>query len=400
MIFRASGQRSTRDPAAHIADDPIHFYLWRLAHAKTQNGALVADVHFYRELAQAMILRLLEQELALVVPAEVVAKLGDDPHLPLPRPVKRIDQHHLGWAINELVRTGQVQQLFHKTKGARTVRIIVPAQQHLRTRAIHDTVQRKSALHARYLGWASGTPHHPGVLGAAAEAVVHRALHAANGYLLLNPSTGQTTMLRGAAVPGGALDNAALLTLIDPRTNTPTATYDVVIEVKNVRSWLYPGDNELHQLLWKAAGLQLALPHVTVLPVLVCRQAAHVTVTLTRTLGVYVVRTVAQLAPGNLEPAKLAEIVDELGYRIDSNDEPAPALINHFTTLIPAAAAELAGRWKTYGATFLAYYEQLRRDDLSHVDRAYLRQQLLTATDVTDYSAVDPPDAAIPWDHL
>jgi hypothetical protein len=133
--------------------------------------------------------------------------------------------------------------------------------------------------------------------------------------------------------------------------------------------------------------------------VLVCRQAAHVTVTLTRNLGVYVVRTVAQLAPANLDQSKLAEIVDELGYRIDSADQPAPALINHFTRLIPSAAADLAARWKTHGATFLEFYELLRRDDLTHDQRADLRQQLLAATDVTDYGIIDAADVEIPWDH-
>ncbi|MDN5748978.1 MAG: hypothetical protein L0H64_10765 [Pseudonocardia sp.] len=361
----------------------------------------MADVQYYRDLALNLVLALLEQELALVVPAEVVAKLGDDPRLPLPGRATRIDQHHLGWAINELVRTGQVRQLFHNTKGARTVRLIVPVNQRLRTRAIHDAVQRKAALHARYLGWASGTPNHPGILGAAAESVVHRALTAANGYLLLNPNTGQTTVLRGATVPGGPLDNAAILTVIDASTNTPTATYDVVVEVKNTRPWIYPGDDELHQLLWKAAALQQALPDTAILPVLVCRQAAHVTVTLTKTLGAYVVRTVRQLAPANIDQTKLAEVTDELGYRIDSSDDPAPALINHFTTLIPAAAAELATQWRTFGSTFLPLYELLRRDDLERCERTDLRQQLLDAASVIDYGSrrTSEQDNEVPWDH-
>jgi hypothetical protein len=347
----------------------------------------VADAAYYRDLAQLKIRELLEQELALVAPAEVVAKLGDDPRLPLPGRVRRIDQHHLGWAINELVRTGQVKQEFHRTKGARNVRVIVPAEQRLRTRAVHDAVQRKAALHARYLGWASGTPNRPGVLGPAAEALVQRALAIANGYFLLNPATGQTTLLRGVAVPGGPLDNAAILSIVDRQTNTPSGTFDVVVEVKNIRPWIYPGDDELHQLLWKAATLQQALPEVPILPVLVCRQTAHVTGILTSTLGVYVVRTVTQLAPANLNPSKLAEVVNELGYRINSSDEPAPALINHFNTLIPAAAPQLASRWRTVGSKFLPYYQQLRRDDLDRAEREALREELLAAVSITDHGS-------------
>lgn len=156
----------------------------------------------------------------------MVAKLADDPRLPLPGRVKRIDQHHIGWAINQLVRTGQVERRNRTSKGARPVHLIVPAEQHRRTRAIEDAVKRKSALQARYLGWASGTPNHPGLLGPAAEAVVHRALLTASsvGYVLLNRTTGQTTVLRGVAVPGGALDNTAILFALDRQTNTPTGT--------------------------------------------------------------------------------------------------------------------------------------------------------------------------------
>jgi hypothetical protein len=362
----------------------------------------VADAGFYRGLALRLIPELLEQELALIAPAEVVAKLGDDPRLPLPAGVKRIDQHHLGWAITHLIRTGAVEQRYHKTKGARTVRLIVPANQRLRTRAIHDAVQRKSALHARYLGWASGTENHPGILGPAAEAVVHRALLAANGYFLLNPATGQTRMLRGATVPGGPLDNAAILTVLDPQTNTPTASIDVAVEVKNVRPWIYPGDDELHQLLWKAATLQQALPDTAILPVLVCRQAAHVTVSLTNTLGAYVVRTVRQLAPGNINADRLTEVVTELGYRIDASDEPAPALLNHFATLIPQKATELADRWKRLGATLLPLYEQLRRDDLDQEERETLRQELLDAAGVIGYAAAHDATGGdmAPWDDI
>jgi hypothetical protein len=348
----------------------------------------MADAQYYRDLALALIPQLLEQELALIAPAEVAAKLADDPRLPLPGRVKRIDPHHLGWATNELIRSGQISQLFHRTKGARTVRLIVPTNQHLRIRAINDAVQRKSALQARYLGWASGTPNHPGVLGAGGESVVHSALITASphGYYLLNPTTGQTRMLRGLAVPGGALDNAAILTAVDRQTNTPTGTFDVLVEVKNVRHWLYPGDSEVHQLLWKAAALQQALPDVPILPVLVCREAAHITIKLTYNIGVYVIRTVNQLAPESLDADRLNEVVSELGYRLARSNEPAPALVSHFTTKIPGAAAELAQRWRAVGAGFLRYYELLRRDDIDREQRDDLRSQLLDAVGIIDHT--------------
>jgi hypothetical protein len=249
-----------------------------------------------------------------------------------------------------------------------------------------------AALHARYLGWASGTPNHPGVLGDTAEKLVHQAISRANGYYQLSPKTGQTSLLRGVSVPGGVLDNAAILTVIDPQANTPTGTFDVVVEVKNLRLWLYPGDAELHQLLWKAAALQQALPNAAILPVLVCRQTAYLTNKLIYELGVYVIRTKNQLAPPNLDDTKLGEVVTELGYRIDNSPEPDPAMIRHFNTLIPADARELSERWRTGGAAFLPLYEQLRRDDLDRPTRDALRAQLLSDTGLTDYGNADPPE--------
>lgn len=370
--------------------DRKHFYLWGRRHAKPQKpGARTADVGFYRALARTKILELLEEELALVAPAEVIAKLADDPQLPLPPPVRRIDQHHLGWAINDLVRQGEVEHVFHRTKGARTVRLIEPANQWKRTRAIADARQRKAALHARYLGWASGTENHPGVLGPAAEAIVHQALARSNGYLLFNHRTGQTTVLRGAPVPGGPLDNAALLNVVDPTSNTPTGTFDVLVEVKNNRQWLYPGDDELHQLLWKSAALQQALPDTPMVPVLVCREAAHVTGTLTNALGVYLLRTKRQVAPPSLAEERVREVVDGLGYKIDRTDQPPPALVSHFSDKIPPRASDLAMRWRDVGSQFLTFYETLRREDLPRNDRDQLREELLHEVDVRDYTRQD-----------
>lgn len=78
--------------------------------------------------------------------------------------------------------------------------------------------------------------------------------------------------------------------------------------------------------------------------------------------AIYVVSTKRQLAPESIDAGRLAEVVDELGYRIDRSDQPAPALVNHFTKLIPTAAPALAAKWRTCGSTLLPLYESLRRD--------------------------------------
>jgi hypothetical protein len=80
--------------------------------------------------------------------------------------------------------------------------------------------------------------------------VVHAALTAAApyGYRLLNPVGGETRTLLGAPVPGGSLDNAAFLTTMDAAQLTPTGQYVVLIEVKNIREWIYPSAAELLNL--------------------------------------------------------------------------------------------------------------------------------------------------------
>ncbi len=90
---------------------------------------------------------------------------------------------------------------------------------------------------------------------------MHAAMVAAApyGYRLINPTSGQTSTLLGAPVVGGTLDNAAFLTTMDVTANSLTGrSYLVVVEVKNVRHWLYPRHWEIHQLLHKAAAIQEA----------------------------------------------------------------------------------------------------------------------------------------------
>jgi hypothetical protein len=109
----------------------------------------------------------------------------------------------------------------------------------------------------------------------------------------LKPHGGDVPFLLGAKVPGGPLDNAAFLTTIDAQTITPTGTYLVTIEVKNIRSWVYPSKSELYQLLHKAGELQATHPNVKIVPVFVCRRAHYLTFTMADQLGFYVIQTEA-----------------------------------------------------------------------------------------------------------
>ncbi|WP_340689193.1 hypothetical protein REH65_33440 (plasmid) [Saccharopolyspora sp. ID03-671] len=356
----------------------------------------MAAREYYQELARSALLELVDRELAVVTPAEVEAKLADQrpDWLNAPSNISGINPHHLGWARNHLLRTGKLRQVTHRSRGERDVNLLVPADQHLRYTAIRETKARKAKLHARYLGWGSGTQNTPGILGVDGESIVHQALLQAsiNGCVPLNPNSGQTRMIAGASVRGGALDNAAWLYTTEPQGNRRTGTYVVPIEVKNVRHWLYSGDYEVHQLLFKAAWLQHDLPDEDIVPVLVCRQANHVTMTLARALGFQVVNTKRQAIRASLDGPKLAEVVTELGYNLQPLSAPDPALVRHFAKVLPGEAAARAERWRNLGSTLTDLYDALRNKELHFLERDDLRAQLADAAGITDHTIPDGPE--------
>lgn len=359
-------------------------------------------VEYYRALAREKILELVERELALIVPAEVAAKLSDRPVLTLPPRVRGIDVHHLQPAWNELVRNGRLQRIDEHTRGGRRISVITPGDHTGRTRAISDAAARKRLLHARYLSWASGSPSTPGIIGPAGERIVHQALSAAapTGYRLVNPAgSGQTTALFGQPVPVGPLDNAAHLLTLDA-DGMPAGTITVLIEVKNVRQTLYPGDDEVHQLLDKAAQLQLRHPNHAFLPVLVCRSAHHTTINLANTIGAYVINTKQQFISTYVDPTKLAPVVTELGYDLVALDAPEPALPRHFTQTLQADAVRRAAAWAHYGPALADLFPLLRQQDLNRAARDELRSELLERADLRDHLPRPTEDGDLddpPW---
>lgn len=340
----------------------------------------VASPEHYVTLGMQGIMDLLAEQHA-VVWLEIEAKLADRRWETLPSPIQ---PHILTTARHRLIEDGAIEQIAQTTRGGRSVAVIVPTDTRRRRRKIQDAAARKRLLQTRFLTWSSGskeTGH--GVLGPAGERAVHDALTAAavHGYRLFNPSNGQVTAIFGAPVPGGSLDNAALLSAIDPRTFTPTGQYVVPVEVKNVRSWIYPGTQELHQLLDKSARLQVAHPDRHFLPVLVCRRS-HVTTTwMAQKLGFYVINTKTQTAPASLAGDDLEEVRTELGYTDLKPYEgtPHPALVNHFATTLQSVAERTAERWHQAAHEFGHYFRALNDKKLRNAERHRLTAELQDA---------------------
>ncbi len=64
------------------------------------------------------------------------------------------------------------------------------------------------------------------------------------------PDAGEVSRLFGVRLPG-PVDSAGYLVGVDP-SGVPQPPVTVLVEVKNIRSWVYPGSND--QNLWMALG--------------------------------------------------------------------------------------------------------------------------------------------------
>jgi hypothetical protein len=319
---------------------------------------------YYVDLGRQAILNLLDREHALVW-LEVEAKAAD--HV-LAGFATTIDPHHLTQARRELREEGVIQETKSRTRGGREIPVLHLAELKGRTEAYREAAARKRLLQARFLTWAVGTKSQPGVIGPGGERVVHEALKVAavRGYFLVNPDGRHITTLFGAPVPGGPLDGAAYVQVLDPR-GRPAGSVVVLIEVKNVRSWIYPSSAELFQLLDKAARLQLANPEVSFLPLLVCRRAHETTFYAAHDLGFFVVDLQGQfmLPSARIDPGHLEEVRGELGYLdLVASADPPKVLVKRLTETVPARAQKFADQWRLTATAVGPLFQSLRDESL------------------------------------
>lgn len=323
--------------------------------------------------AQALLELAADQRAFLNLEAE--AKIAD--HL-WPGLKTKIDPHHITAALRALLGAGELDETTKRTRGGRSIKVFHEPIEPGKARMIEDASARKRLLHARYLSWASGSSTGgAGAIGPGLEAVVHTSLQAAapHGYRLLNPAAGEVRQLFGADVPGGSMGNGAWLTSVDPHTYVPRPPILMLLEAKNLRQYIYPRTQELHQLLAKAAVVKVAHPVVPVLPVLVCRKMHYLTTAMALQLGFYVIQTHRQyvrpfLAEGEATKAHLDEVNDELGYDVVPEAGPVDAMTRHFREPIQVVAERTAERRALSAPLMAETFAQLRDDGLSYTARA------------------------------
>jgi hypothetical protein len=326
----------------------------------------------WARLSQDALARFIETEGAAVWP-EVEARLGETSwvhdHLDSTIPPNIGPQpHQLSVAKRTLQRAGVIEEQTVTLSGRQvTAWLDASASQRRRSTEVNRKAAEKRRIYRRFLSWTVKNR----LCGAIAEQVVDAGLQELKGSRLWIPPgarAGYITELLGRPIQvGGPLDatGAWLVDPYDPRAGfIPFA-----VEVKNIRSWIYPWDHEAWDLLSKVADFP------DVLPVLVARKIHQVTFNCFKDIGALGCEMRQQwfaahgTTKDSLTPATFEQTVHTLGFHdakrasdppsADSRTsrwfERAPTFGNH-TLLVTQA-----DRWQR-AAPIVKQYQDLRSE--------------------------------------
>jgi hypothetical protein len=235
---------------------------------------------------------------------------------------------------------------------------------------VNRAAARKRLLHARYLQWANGKPNqgrHTGIVGSSLENALHESLRFSSptqGFRLNSPDHGKISSLYGRDLrPVGSIDNGCVWYDYDSGS-----IFQLVMEAKNLRDWIYPWSAELYQLLFKAAYL---IPFAQaegqrVVPVLVCRRAAPTLFLMAKDVGFHIIDTQRQLISfdaieGSEEFRQIQEVRFELGL-LDVLDHRGPfsRITNQFERTLPPRCSEVAARFELIGPSLIGEFAEMR----------------------------------------
>jgi len=145
------------------------------------------------------------------------------------------------------------------------------------------------------------------------------------------------------ALPG-PLDSAGYLARFDA-AGLPRSPATVLVEVKNIRSCVYPGAPEIFQLLHKAVVLQNAQPDAAIVPIFVCRRAHKTTFWMAKQLGFVVIAMDRQFA-GNVSEAELLEVRNDLHFNdLFAGSEASARVQDRFRNVLPRIVDATAEQW-------------------------------------------------------
>lgn len=296
----------------------------------------MAEIDDYVERAATAIRRVLDEHHA-VVQAELQSRIAEGEFADS---TNNINPHHITTALRDLGNSGQIIWDRTPARGGQIIATIQPADQQRRTTKIEVAAARKRLLFARYSGWAQGTKRYPqGLIGPAGESAVRAAILAAGSLQPAFPNAGEASKLLGVDLPG-AVDSAGYM--VPFSAGIPGTPVTVLIEVKNIRSWIYPTAAELYQVLHKASVLQLARPAQQILPILICRRAHPTTFYMASQLGFVVIDMERQFVADVVTEAELLEVRNELHFHDLSRDKaPRARVRDRLQKVIPGALRQV-----------------------------------------------------------
>jgi len=300
----------------------------------------------YVERAKQRIREILDTEHA-VVRAELEARISE---AGFPGSGLNIDPHHATRAFNDLRwRNREILQTnAETTRGEYPVATIQPTNQRRRTTAITKAAQRRRLLYGRYLGWAHGDKRRPnGLLGPAGEQAVRAGLLESGRFQPEPPDASEVSKLLNTELPGPLDSGGYSITFTN---GLPQPPITVLIEVKNIRSWVYPQSAEPYQLLHKSCILQQTHPEQPILPVLICRKAHPTTFWMAKQLGFMVIQLRTQFA-GAVDEKALNEVRTELHFEdLRFGSEASTTVRDRFRDVIPLHGPTYAAAWQKTAA--------------------------------------------------
>jgi len=320
------------------------------------------EEHEYVERAKKRILEVLDTEKAVVV-LELEARLSEAGYADSGL---NINPHHVTSALRDLTRAGDVLRASGPTRGGAEIDTIQPANQRGRTTAIAQAAARKRLLYARYRGWAQSSVRNPsGLVGPAGEEAVRAALRASGALQPAHPEFGPVSSLLGITLTG-PVDSAGFL--VPFSQYLPGQPVTVLVEVKNLRGWIYPNSAELYQLLSKATALQQAHPDQPIMPVLVCRKAHETTYWMAHQLGFVVIAMDTQFV-GTVDEDALNQVRTELHFQdLRHGHGPSLRVRDRFRDTLPGICTRVASQWCETAlhpdlSSWISYLKEARRHE-------------------------------------
>lgn len=286
-----------------------------------------------------------------------------------------VDPHHITTALQQLKRDEEiVWEEGRATRGRRQIATIQPVDRRRRATKIDRSAARKRLLYSRYQGWAQGTKRYPqGLIGPAGETAVRLAVIESGALQPAVPGAGEASTLLGVQL-SGPVDSAGFM--VPLKNGLPMSPVTVLIEVKNIRGWIYPNSVELYQLLGKASRLQNSRPDQLILPILVCRKTHPTTYWMAKQLGFFAIETGRQFA-GDVDGDALLEVRNELHFNdLFKGADPSVRVRDRLSKTIPKYASAAAEQWRETSAELEATFSSLGRKRLSNSTRRIMTNRL------------------------